>query len=73
MNLRVSQWGARQSQGLAWLVIGVGILVFSFFETNYRLLWIALGAWMIWNGQRLFKKVETPFERKQRESRRTQL
>ncbi len=73
MNLRVKQWGAKQNQGLTWLVFGLGFLIFSFFETEYRLLWILLGLWMIWMGQRLLKHVETPFERKQRESRRNQL
>ncbi len=73
MNLRVRHWGARQSQGLTWLLAGVGLLAFSFFEPNYRILWIILGLGMIWNGQRLMRQVETPFERKQREMRRTQL
>lgn len=73
MNLKVRHWGARQSQGLTWLVAGLGLLGFSFFETSYRILWIIMGIGMLWNGQRLMKQVETPFERKQREMRRNQL
>ncbi len=73
MNLRVRQWGAKQNQGLTLLIVGVGFLAFSFWETSYRILWIALGLWMIWYGQRLLRQVETPFERKQREARRERL
>jgi hypothetical protein len=73
MNLKVSHWGARQSQGLTWLVAGLGLLGFSFFETKYRFLWIIVGVGMLCNGRRLMKQVETPFERKQRELRRNQL
>jgi hypothetical protein len=73
MNLKVRHWGAKQSQGLTWLVAGLGLLGFSFYETVYRILWIILGMGMLWNGQRLIKQVETPFERKQREMRRNQL
>jgi hypothetical protein len=73
MKLRVGSWGAKQNQGLTWLVVGLGFLFFSFFETGYRILWILLGCGAIWNGQRLFRQEETPFERKQREMRRNQL
>jgi hypothetical protein len=73
MKLRVSHWGAKQNQGLTWLVVGLGFLGFSFIETDYRILWIVLGCGAVWYGQRLFRQGETPFERKQREMRRNQL
>ncbi len=73
MNLPVKHWGTKQNQGLTWLIVGLGFLGFSFWETGYRFLWIVLGLWMVWYGQRLIRQVETPFERKQREARRERL
>ncbi len=49
------------------------VLLYAFYDATYRYVWLTVGIVMLWYGQRVFRRVETPFERRQRELKRTQM
>jgi hypothetical protein len=55
------------------MLAGCLVLIYGYFDATYRYVWLVVGVVLIGYGQRVFRKVETPFERRQRELRRTQL
>ena len=69
----VRQWSANKIQGACWMLAGCLVLVYAFFDATYRYIWLVVGIALIVYGQRVFRRVETPFERRQREIRRTQM
>ena len=73
MNLRVREWGAKKAQGACWILGALLLFALSYYDATYRYIWLVVGIVMIWYGQKLLKAVETPFERHQREQKRTQL
>ena len=69
----VRRWSANKLQGACWLVAGLLVVIYAFFEVTYRYVFLVIGIGMILYGQRVYRKVETPFERRQRELKRTQM
>lgn len=69
----VRHWSANKIQGACWMLAGCLVLIYAFYDATYRYVWLVVGIVLIGYGQRVFRKVETPFERRQRELRRTQL
>jgi hypothetical protein len=73
MNLRIREWSTNRLQGGTWMLVGLLVLLWAFYEPDYRYVWLVLGVAMVVYGFKLFRKVETPFERRQREIRRMRL
>jgi hypothetical protein len=73
MNFRLSAWGAKKIQGASWMIVGLALVIYSYYEPDYRYVWLVIGFALAVYGNRIFRKTETPFERRQRELRRTQL
>lgn len=69
----VREWSANRIQGACWLLAGLLVLIYAFYDATYRYVWLVVGIALILYGQRVFRKVETPFERRQRELKRTQM
>ena len=69
----VRSWNANKIQGACWMLAAFLVLLYAVYDATYRYVWLAVAVVMIWYGQRVFRKVETPFERRQRELRKTQM
>jgi len=73
MNLRVKEWSAKKIQGAGWILGALLLFACAYYDLTYRYIWLVVGIVMAWHGMRVFRTVETPFERRQREMRRTKL
>jgi hypothetical protein len=69
----VRNWSANKLQGGCWMLAGLLVLVYAFFDATYRYVFLVAGIALLLYGQRAFRKVETPFQRKQRELKRIQM
>ncbi len=69
----IRSWSANKLQGSCWMVGGILVLLYASYDATYRYVFLVAGIALILYGQRVFRKVETPFERRQRELKRTQM
>ncbi len=69
----VRNWSANKLQGGCWIFAGLLVLIYAFYDATYRYVFLVAGIGLLLYGQHVFRKRETPFERRQRELKRTQM
>jgi hypothetical protein len=67
------EWIAQKGSSLTAFAVAIGLLGLSFYHSQYRYLYLCVALAVFVCGIKLFKKRETPFERRERELRRNRL
>ncbi len=67
------EWIAEKGASLVALLIGLGLIGVSFLDPQYRYFFLCVALVALAYGYRLYKKRDTPFERREREMKRKQM
>ncbi len=67
MNLN---WISQKSAGLLAILIGLGFLGIGYLDDRYRYFHLAVAAVALYIGYKRVSREETPFEKRERETRR---
>jgi hypothetical protein len=66
-------WISQKSTGLLAVLVGLGFIGIAYFDAQYRYFHLVVALIALYFGYRRITRRETPFEKREREIRRTSL
>lgn len=67
------EWISEKGAGLTAFAVGLVLLVISYFESQYRYVFLVGGIIALYFGYKQLRKRDTPFQKRERELRRKRL